>query len=71
MKVLLIAYDNGSYIHEFPMGLAYIASALRNAGHDVVIYNQDKFHYPESHLVDYLTNNPAHQGFSLYIEAVK
>lgn len=57
MKVLLIAYDNGSYIHEFPMGLAYIASALRNAGHDVVIYNQDKFHYPESHLVDYLTKN--------------
>ncbi len=39
------------------MGLAYIVSALRNAGHDVVIYNQDKFHYPESHLVDYLTNN--------------
>ncbi|MBI4284064.1 MAG: radical SAM protein [Chloroflexi bacterium] len=57
MKVLLIAYDNGSYIHEFPMGIAYIASALRQAGHDVVLYNQDKFHYPESHLVDYLTKN--------------
>ena len=57
MKVLLIVYDNDSYIHQFPMGLAYVASALRNAGHDVVIYNQDKFHYPESHLVDYLTNN--------------
>ncbi|MFC1986966.1 B12-binding domain-containing radical SAM protein [Chloroflexota bacterium] len=57
MKVLLIAYDNDSYIHEFPMGLAYIASALRNAGYDVTIYNQDKFHYPESHLTDYLTRN--------------
>ncbi len=57
MKVLLIAYDNESYIHCFPLGLAYIASALRNAGHNVVIYNQDQFHYPESHLVDYLTDN--------------
>ncbi len=57
MQVLLIAYDNDSYIHEFPMGLAYIASALRNAGHNVMIYNQDQFHYPESHLVAYLTNN--------------
>lgn len=57
MKVLLIVYDNDSYIHEFPMGLAYIASALKNAGHDVVIYNQDKFYYPESHLGAYLTNN--------------
>ncbi|GAI33426.1 unnamed protein product, partial [marine sediment metagenome] len=51
------AYDNDSYIHEFPMGLAYIASALRNAGHNVVIYNQDQFHYPESHLTNYLANN--------------
>lgn len=42
MKVLLIAYDNDSYIHWFPLGLAYIASALRNAGHNVVIYNQDQ-----------------------------
>ncbi len=57
MKVLLIAYDNDSYISEFPMGLAYIASALRNAGHDIVIYNQDQFHYPESHLTEYLTKN--------------
>ena len=57
MKVLLIAYDNDSYIHEFPMGLAYIASVLRDAGHDIVIYSQDQFHYPESHLTEYLTKN--------------
>lgn len=57
MKVLLIAYDNDSYIHVFPMGLAYIASALRNAGHEVTIYNQDMHHYPESHLIDYLSHN--------------
>ena len=57
MKVLLIVYDNDSYIHWFPQGLAYIATALRNAGHNVVIYNQDQYHYPEAHLTDYLTRN--------------
>jgi len=57
MKVLLIIHDNDSYIHYFPLGPAYIASALRNAGHNVAIYNQDQFHYPESHLTSYLTDN--------------
>lgn len=57
MRVLLIAYDNDSYIHFFPLGIAYIASVLRNAGHSVTIYNQDIYHYPESHLVEYLTKN--------------
>lgn len=57
MKILLIVYDNDSYIHFFPMGLAYIASALRNAGHSIIIYNQDVYHFPESHLVDYLNHN--------------
>ena len=57
MRVLLIAYDNDSYIHSFPLGPAYIASALKNAGHEVVIYTQDQYHYPESHLVDYLKKN--------------
>ena len=57
MRVLLIVYDNDSYIHFFPLGLAYIASALQNAGHKITIYNQDVYHYPESHLVDYLTHN--------------
>lgn len=57
MRVLLIVYDNDSYIHDFPMGLAYIASAVRRARHEVEIYSQDQFHYPESHLTDYLTHN--------------
>lgn len=56
MKVLLIAYDNDSHISYFPMGLAYIASALRKE-HEVEIYEQDVFHYPEEHLVQYLTEN--------------
>ena len=40
MKVLLVVYDNDSYIHWFPTGTAYIASALRKAGHEVTIYNK-------------------------------
>ena len=54
MRILLIAYDNGSYIHYFPQGLAYIAAVLLQHGHDVEIYNQDKFHYPDEHLTQYL-----------------
>lgn len=57
MKVLLVIYDNDSYIHYFPMGLAYIASTLRNAGHDITIYSQDSYHYPEEHLTRYLNTN--------------
>lgn len=57
MKILLVAYDNGSYIANFPQGLAYIAASLRNAGHQVVIYSQDVHHYPDEHLTSYLDDN--------------
>lgn len=57
MRILLIVYDNDSYISYFPIGTAYIASVLRKEGHDVEIYNQDVHHYPEEHLTDYLDNN--------------
>ncbi len=54
MKVLLVIYDNDSYIHWFPQGASYIASALLKHGHTVEIYNQDKFHFPDEHLTQYL-----------------
>ena len=57
MRVLLVVYDNESYMHWFPQGLAYIAAVLLKAGYDVSIYNQDKFHYPEEHLTKYLNKN--------------
>ncbi|MHA2401548.1 MAG: B12-binding domain-containing radical SAM protein [Candidatus Kariarchaeaceae archaeon] len=57
MKVCLIVYDNDSYVHTFPQGIAAIAAILRQAGHEITIYNQDVFHYPESHLIEYLTKN--------------
>jgi radical SAM superfamily enzyme YgiQ (UPF0313 family) len=57
MRVLLIAYDNDSYISFFPLGLAYLASVCKSAGHEIKIYNQDVYHWPESHLLKYLNRN--------------
>lgn len=57
MKVLLIVYDNGSYIHNFPLGTAYIANYIQEKGVAVEIYNQDVFHWDESHLTKHLDEN--------------
>ena len=54
MKILLVVYDNDSYIHWFPQGLAYIAAVLERRGDEVVIYNQDIHHYPDEHLTNFL-----------------
>jgi len=57
VRILLIVYDNGSYIHDFPIGLGYIAAVLLREGIEVTIYNQDIHHYTEEHLTEYLDNN--------------
>ncbi len=54
MKILMVVYDNESYTTHFPIGLAYLASAARNAGHEIEVYQQDIYHWPESHLIDKL-----------------
>lgn len=54
MNILFVVYDNDSYIHWFPQGLAYVAAVLQKAGHTLTIYNQDVHHYPEEHLTRYL-----------------
>lgn len=54
MRILLVIYDNDSHVSMFPLGSAYIAAACRHAGHDVRIYNQDVYHWPESHLLELL-----------------
>lgn len=54
MKILFIVYDNDSHVSVFPLGLGYLAATCRNAGHEVKIYNQDVYHYEESHLLDLL-----------------
>ncbi|MBC3888247.1 radical SAM protein [Acetobacterium paludosum] len=57
MKILLVSYDNDNSIAYFPLGLGYLAAAIRNSGHDVEIYQQDIYHYPIEHLTEYLDNN--------------
>jgi len=54
MKICLVAYDSGMYINYFPLGLAYVASELLMQGHEVEVYSQDVYHYPETHLTSYL-----------------
>jgi anaerobic magnesium-protoporphyrin IX monomethyl ester cyclase len=56
MRILLVVYDNDSYISSFPHGLAYVATVWRNAGHDVQVYSQDIYHWPESHLLNLLND---------------
>jgi anaerobic magnesium-protoporphyrin IX monomethyl ester cyclase len=50
MKVLLVSYDNDSYIHTFPLGIAYIAAVLRDCKFDVEIWHQDVHHYSDEAL---------------------
>ena len=57
MRILLVVYDNDSYIHWFPQGLAYIGAVLRKNGYEVEVYNQDKNHYSDEHLTEYLNKN--------------
>ena len=52
-----MVYDNDSYIHWFPQGLASIAAVLAKEGHEVEIYSQDMNHYPDEHLTNYLNKN--------------
>lgn len=32
MRILLVTYDNDSFVSIFPLGLAYFASMCRNTG---------------------------------------
>ena len=54
MKILLVIYDDQSYISLFPMGLAYIAAVLEKEGYEVEVYSQDVHHYSDEHLTRYL-----------------
>lgn len=54
MRILLVVYDNDSYISVFPLGIAYLAAVARDRGHEVEIYNQDVYHWPDGHLTKQL-----------------
>ncbi|MEK6731620.1 MAG: radical SAM protein [Pseudomonadota bacterium] len=57
MRVLLVVYDNGSYISDMPLGIMYIAAVLKKQGIEVEIYSQDYHHYTDEHLTAYLDAN--------------
>ena len=54
MRILLAVYDNDSYISCFPLGIAYLAAAARQAGHQVEVFSQDVFHWPDERLTELL-----------------
>ena len=54
MKVLLIPYDNGTYMTFFPQGLAYITAVLEGEGYEVDIWQQDIHHYPAEELTSFI-----------------
>jgi len=52
--VLLVNYDNGSHIAQPPHGLAYLASALVNAGHNVDVWDAGVTHEPADKLREHI-----------------
>jgi len=54
MRILLIAYDNGSHINEFPLGLGYVAAAFDVPGVKVDIYEDNIIHGGMDRLKKYL-----------------
>ena len=67
MKILLIN-PSGGYIHEYPpLGLLYIASFLRDAGHIVGFFDEGAKSKTGSSLFDFATQfNPDIYGIALY-----
>lgn len=57
LRICLVVYDDEAYIGYFPQGAAYIAAALRKAGHQVTIWAQDVHHYPDTDLTTFLDAN--------------
>ena len=53
MKILLVVYDNDSHMHNFPIGLGYLAAVMKKHDYEVEVYQQDLHHYPEEHLTKY------------------
>ncbi|PNU21162.1 hypothetical protein C2E25_03765 [Geothermobacter hydrogeniphilus] len=56
-RVLFIIHDNYQDFNYFPLGVAYLAAVLRDAGADVQIYCQDLYHQSNEELAAYLDDN--------------
>ena len=57
MRFLFIIHDVYQDDNEFPLGVAYLASILRDKGHEVSVYCMDVYHYTNKQLADYLDKN--------------
>jgi radical SAM superfamily enzyme YgiQ (UPF0313 family) len=57
MKYLLIVHDVYQDYNVFPLGIAYLASVLRNDGHDVEVMCMDIFHHTTQQLINHLEKN--------------
>jgi len=58
MKILFINYDNESSHNIIPVGAAYVAAYAHAHGFDdITYYSQDIYHYDETHLTTYLSEN--------------
>lgn len=70
MKVLLVdppCYRfMGFYRHYFPLGLAQVAAVIRDAGHEVLVYDADHDPYGES-----MTFSEASGGLNAYKDALR
>ena len=53
-RALFVVHDVYQDDNDFPLGVAYLASVLRNVGVDVQVFCQDVFHYPNSALASLL-----------------
>jgi len=56
-NVLLISYDNDSYVPLFPQNIFYLLGALKKRGHTVGIWFQDVAHEPDEKLNQILDQN--------------
>jgi anaerobic magnesium-protoporphyrin IX monomethyl ester cyclase len=56
-KVLFIVHDVYQEDNEFPLGPAYLAAVLKEAGASVEAYCMDVYHYTNEQLADHLDNN--------------
>ena len=56
MKVLFIVHDVYQDDNNFPLGEAYLAAVLREAGHEVSIICADVYHFSDDYLSKYIRN---------------
>ncbi len=57
LKVLFVIYDNGSFDNVFPMGFGALGAVLKRDNHQISIWNQDIYHWPDDNLRSYLDEN--------------